>query len=212
MVGAAGGREIEPGLHDLGHREAAGAGARKQLRQQQPGRTGSEQQDVGDRLQAENVETVHDAGGRFREDGGLDGQVVDGEAAVLGGDEALGKAARRGDALGDQMPAERRPRAAAFDARAAGRGVVEDDPLAEPQLSRFRAEFDHLADDLVPGDERIPGSEFARVQMQLRAADAGHQDAEQNIARPGLRVGKVTDLELPGSVVYDGLHDAPPCS
>jgi hypothetical protein len=100
--------------------------------------------------------------------------------------------------LSNQVQAVGRSGPTALDAATAGGGVVQAHPLPHPYVGDARAGGDHLADDLVAGYQRVGWPELAVVQMQIRPADPGNQDAEQHLTHAGSERGIWRTSNLPG--------------
>lgn len=56
------------------------------------------------------------------------------------------------------------------------------------------------------GYQRVGWPELAVVQMQIRPADPGNQDAEQHLTRAGFGEGNLAYRELARPVLDHGLH------
>src|SRR6185503_2704645 len=91
---------------------------------------------------------------------------------------------------------------AAAPALAAGRVVVDDDAVTRRDTAHARAALLDLGAQLVPED----GGDLARdpAVEDVRAADPAREDARDDLARAGARVGVVLDAHL---AYADGARD-----
>ena len=189
-----------------GDSELPSAEVAEQRGQDQARRPGPEQQHARPGLELQNVQAPEHAGHRLGEHGHLRIKIIDSEAAIDRGHDVLGEPTGRRHALLHQVFTERRTGPPALGAAAAGGGVVDRHPMSDQAFVTGRAGGDHLADELVSGDQRIPRSELTVVQVPVGAADARGQDLQQHLAGRRLRHRQFPNLEGPGPLVHDGPH------
>jgi hypothetical protein len=88
----------------------------------------------------------------------------------------------------------------------AGGGIVEYDSLAGPQVRDRGTERDDLPGDLVTGEQGVSWPELSLVQVQVRAAHAGEQDADEHLVRAGNRIWHFAHGKGAWPVIDDRLH------
>src|SRR3954470_11683598 len=188
---------------DGDRRRAAGG---DELRQQEAGGTGTEDEGARARADLQRLDPVHGAGGGLREDGRVLRQPFDREREPLRNGDVLSEEPGEVAPVRLEVLAEDEPARQAVLAEAAVDVRVHRDLLAEPEACRPLPELVHDADELVARDQREDGVEVALVDVQIGAAhpDLVHLDA--HLPRLRLGNGDIGDAEAARSVVQDGLH------
>ena len=126
-------------------------------------------------------------------------------------DDVLGERPVAPDAEPDRVGAQVPAAGEAVAAAAADDVALAADEVAGREVGDVAADLDDLADELVADDERrldrllrprIPG-----VDVQVRAADAGLVDADQDVVDAHRRLGHVAQLEArAGRGLDQGVH------
>src|SRR5207249_7774516 len=116
-----------------------------------------------------------------------------------GHDDVLGECAVALHPDADGVGAEGAPPGHAVPAAPAHDVTLRADDLAGVHRGHVLAELDHLAHELVPDDQagldRVLGPLVPGVDVQVRAADAGAEDADEHLTRPWLRFWYVLEPE-----------------
>ena len=146
---------------------------------------------------------------RLGHDSGTRCEIVGGKALLGPHDHVVGESPRAVHSERVEIPAIKRLVAPTRHAVAAQHSVVGGDELSDREVPGAVADQVHTPDDLVSGSERVARKKAALVDVQIRAAHAGHLDREADLARAGLGRGYATHLEVARRVVDDGSHVGP---
>ena len=130
---------------------------------------------------------------------------------VTGSDDVLREGSVAPDPETDRVGAQVAPAREAVAAHAAHDVTFAGDQVAGMEVVHVAADLDDLADELVADDERrrdgLRGPRVPRLDVQVRAADAGLADAHDHVVDPGLRVGHGLQAEArPGGGLHEGEH------
>jgi hypothetical protein len=205
-VDAQGPRPIELELRRCGDRDGRCAARLEQLREEEAGRPGTEDERARPGEDADALEAVGRARRGLGEHRGVDRQALGGEDQALGRDDVLGEEPREVAAVALEARAVDRPAGEAELAATAVHVRVHADLLADLDAGDAVTEGFHRADELMAGDQREPRHEVAVVDVQVRAADPDLDDLDPDLARPRIGHRDVPGLEAAGSVIDDRLH------
>ena len=121
-------------------------------------------------------------------------------------DDVLGEGAVAANPEADRMGAQVAPACEAVPAQAADDVTLARDEVAGMEVVHVAADLDDLADELVADDERrldrARRPRVPRLDVQVRAADAGLAHAHDDVVDPGLGSGTVSRLRPGPAVVF----------
>jgi hypothetical protein len=111
----------------------------------------------------------------------------------------------------DRVGAQVAPAGEAVTAAAAHDVALAGHEVARPEVRHVRAHFDDLTDELVPDDERrldrFRRPRVPRRDVEVRAADAGPADPDEDVVDADRRLRHLAQLEArSGGDLHEGEH------